>query len=99
MDVRIIKSPTDSTLDIVFRRLGSSAEISKEDISAIGLVQGKMIDMIVCADIAEKSSGVFASELRGSCPQNMLALAILGDTSSVEAAIEKIKSLEKEGKR
>ena len=56
------------------------------------LDQGKLVDMIVASDIAEKSAGVWVEELRGSCPQNMIAIAIFGDTSSVESAIEKIKN-------
>lgn len=93
MDVRIIKSPTKGTLDIIQRRSGTKFEV--EDVGAIGLVQGKMIDMIVAADIAEKSSGVTATELKGSCPQNMISLAILGDTASVENAIEEIQNATK----
>ena len=47
--------------------------------------------MIAAADIAEKAVGVTVEDIRGSCPQNMILLAIFGDTSSVESAIEKIK--------
>lgn len=93
MDVRIIKSPTPGTIDIVQRRSG--VKFVAEDVEAIGLIQGKMIDMIVAADIAEKSSGVMAVELKGSCPQNMISLAILGDTASVENAVEEIQDVTK----
>ncbi len=92
MDVRIIKSPTKGTVDIIKRRSGAKIEQWDEDFAAVGLVQGKMIDVIVAADIAEKSAGVTAVELRGSCPQNMIALALFGDTSSVENAIEEIQN-------
>ena len=50
-----------------------------------------MIEMIVAADIAEKAVGVTVEDIRGSCPQNMILLAIFGDTSSVESAIENIR--------
>lgn len=93
MDVRIIKSPTKGTVEIIQRRSGLKFEY--EDIEAVGLIQGKMIDMIVAADIAEKSFGVMATELKGSCPQNMISLAILGDTASVENAIDKIQAATK----
>ena len=62
-----------------------------ECIDAVGLVQGKMIEMIVAADIAEKAVGVTVEDIRGSCPQNMILLAIFGDTASVESAIKEIK--------
>ena len=67
-------------------------------IDAIGLVQGRMIEMIVAADIAEKAVGVTVEDIRGSCPQNMILLAIFGDTASVESALEQIKK-EAEGGR
>lgn len=95
LDVRIIKSPSQGTMDIIMRRKGSKDDFSQERFDAVGLVQGKMIEMIVAADIAEKSAGVVVEELRGSCPQNMILLAIFGDTASVEDAIEKIMINEK----
>ena len=95
MDFRIIKSPTQGTLDILERRKSSGSRQKLEHVDAVGLVQGKLIEMIVAADI-EKAVGVTVEDIRGSCPQNMILLAIFGDTSSVESAIEKIKeSMEK----
>lgn len=91
MEFRIIKSPTQGTLDILLRRKGSGSSKSIEKPDAIGLVQGKMIDMVCAADIAEKSVGVTVEDIRGNCPQNMVLLAIFGDTASVEAAIEAIR--------
>ena len=85
MEIRIIKSPSPGTVDILMRRKGSL----KSD--AIGLVQGRMIEMVVAADIAEKAVGVTVEDIRGSCPQNMILLAIFGDTASVESALAQIK--------
>ncbi|MGH4120550.1 BMC domain-containing protein [Clostridium sp.] len=91
MEFRIIKSPTAGTIDILMGRMG--AGVSKDTIctDAVGLVQGRMIDMICAADIAEKAVGVTVEDIRGSCPQNMIMIAMFGDTSSVESAIEEIK--------
>ncbi len=91
MDLKIIKSPSRGTIEILKRRKGSGPQIEIEDVDAIGLVQGKLIEMIVAADIAEKTVGVTVEDIRGSCPQNMILLAIFGDTASVEEAIRKIK--------
>ncbi len=91
MEFRIIKSPTQGTLDILERREGSGSKEKLEKVGAVGLVQGRMIEMIVAADIAEKAVGVTVEDIRGSCPQNMILLAIFGDTSSVESAIENIR--------
>ena len=92
MEIRIIKSPSQGTLDIQARRKGSSVPISPDSTDAIGLVQGKMIEMICAADIAEKAVGVIAEDIRGSCPQNMILLALYGDTASVESALTEIES-------
>jgi hypothetical protein len=65
---------------------------------AVGLVQGRLIDMVCAADIAEKAVGVTVEDIRGSCPQNMIMIAIFGDTASVESAIQEIKLRLEEGK-
>lgn len=91
MDIRIIKSPSAGTVDILLRRKGSDRDTLPPCTDAIGLLQGKMIDMVVAADIAEKAVGVTVEDIRGSCPQNMILLAIFGDTASVESALAQIQ--------
>lgn len=98
MEIRIIKSPSKGTIDILMRRKGSSRSETPPVIDAIGLVQGRMIEMVVAADIAEKAVGVTVEDIRGSCPQNMILLAIFGDTASVESALEQIRQEEKGGR-
>ena len=88
MEIRIIKSPSQGTIDILMRRKGSPHSETPPVIDAIGLVQGRMIEMVVAADIAEKAVGVTVEDIRGSCPQNMILLAIFGDTASVVAQIK-----------
>lgn len=92
MDCRIIKSPSEGTLAILSRRKGSRDELGAPD--AVGLVQGKLIEMVCAADIAEKAVGVTVEDIRGSCPQNMILLAIFGDTASVISAMDEIKKKE-----
>lgn len=91
MEYRIIKSPAKGTLDILERRKGSGSKEALGHVGAVGLVQGRLIEMIAAADIAEKAVGVTVEDIRGSCPQNMILLAIFGDISSVESAIERIR--------
>lgn len=92
MDIRIIKSPSKGTIDILLRRKGSNQTVMPECMDAIGLVQGKIIDMIVATDIAEKAVGVTVEDIKGSCPQNMVLLALFGDTASVESALQQIRA-------
>ena len=98
MEYRIIKSPTQGTIDILCRRKGSGASKNMDYPDAIGLIQGRMIEMVCAADVAEKAVGVTVEDIRGNCPQNMILLAIFGDTASVEAALDEIRKKEKEGK-
>lgn len=97
MEFRIIKAPSPGTLDILTRRMGANAKTDLGSVSAIGLVQGRMIEMVCAADIAEKAVGVTVEDIKGSCPQNMIMIAIFGDTASVESAIAEIKYKLKEG--
>ena len=97
MEIRMIKSPSKGTLDILMRRKGSLKSETPGCVDAVGLIQGRMIEMVVAADIAEKAVGVTVEDIRGSCPQNMILLAIFGDTASVESALADIKAKAKEG--
>nr|WP_207742345.1 BMC domain-containing protein [Clostridium tepidum] len=76
--------------------MGGNCKTDLESVDAIGLVQGKLIDMIYAADIAEKAVGVTVEDIRGICPQHMVLLGIFGDTSSVESALDEIKLKMKE---
>lgn len=92
MEIKIIKSPSQGTLDILVRRKGSIKSELPPVVDAVGLMQGKLIEMIAAADIAEKAVGVTVEDIRGSCPQNMIMLAVFGDTASVESALADVKS-------
>lgn len=91
MEFRIIKSPSECTMDILKRRISNEVSSELDRVGAVGLVQGKMIEMICAADIAEKAVGVTVADVRGSCPQNMIMIAIFGDTAAVEAAMHEMK--------
>ncbi len=97
MNLRIIKSPSPGTLELIKRRMGILGDTHLDKADAIGLVQGPMIDMVCAADIAEKAVGVEVYDVRGLCPQHMTLLAIFGDTASVEDALSEIEFKLKEG--
>lgn len=97
MELRMIKSPSEGTMDILLRRISKEISVKSERIGAVGLVQGRMIEMICAADIAEKAVGVTVVDVKGSCPQNMILIAIFGDTAAVEEAMQEIKSKSEEG--
>ena len=96
MEYRIIKSPSKGTLELIKKRMGILKEWELDNADAIGLIQGKMIDMVCAADIAEKAVGVQVYDVRGICPQHMTLLAIFGDTASVTDALSEIEKKLKE---
>ena len=83
MEYRIIKSPSQGTLDILTRRKGSGAGRELGPVDAVGLIQGRMIEMVCAADVAEKAVGVTVEDIRGN---------------SVDAAMDEIRRREMEGR-
>ena len=65
MEYRIIKPPSRGTLEILARRKGSGNAVKLEDVDAVGLVQGRLIEMVCAADVAEKAVGVTVEDIRG----------------------------------
>jgi microcompartment protein CcmL/EutN len=57
----------------------------------VGLVQGKVLDMIAAADVAEKAADVRVFDLKGICPQHVTMIGIFGDIADVEASIDAIE--------
>lgn len=90
MHIRMIKAPSPGTMRIIRSRSGARWGEGFAP-AAIGLVQGLVIEMVVASDIAEKSAGVTVTDVRGSCPQNMVLLAIAGDIADVAECLDRIK--------
>lgn len=61
---------------------------------AVGLIQAQLADLFAMADAAVKNANVLVMEIRGICPQHFSMIAIFGDTSSVEAALEATQNIE-----
>lgn len=91
MNYRIIKAPSLGTREILQRRVDRSMQDAVNEAEAIGLAQGRLCDMIFATDVAEKATGVKVVDIRGNCPQNLVMVAILGDTSAVEIALQAMK--------
>lgn len=99
MLIDIINSPSKGTIRLLSRKVSDSIVkdlLSKENINAVGLVQGQVEEIILAADIAEKASSVEVAEIHGSCPQHITLLGIFGDTSSVKTAITAVHKWQKE---
>lgn len=100
MEFRIIKSPTRGTVEMLDRRRSLPRPVEEYTrYDAIGLIQGKLLDMVAAADVAEKAAAVTVEEIRGLCPQHFALLAVFGDTASVQAAIRAIREMEQDERR
>jgi len=101
MDIEIIKSPSDGVVEMLQRRSSSKNFFENRVWDTIGLVQGKLSEMLVAADIAEKTANVRVEEIRGICPQHFTMIAVFGDTASVSEALNSIsqKFGERRGKK
>lgn len=98
MQIRVINTPSKGTLRILTKKVTDASMreyLAKERISAVGLIQGQVSEIIVAADIAEKAADVEVAEISGSCPQHFTVLGIFGETSAVDTALEAINKWDK----
>lgn len=89
-NTQFISHPSPGVIAILAARMGAAAkgQLADIDASAVGLVQGKLVDMIAAADVAEKAASVRVFDLKGSCPQHLTMIGIFGDVSAVKASLD-----------
>ena len=105
MDNRVNKAPSGVTLRIIKRPSNGFWAILenrrvKSDYfenptripDAVGLVQGQVATILAASDVAEKSAAVQVAEIKGVCPTHMTLIALYGDTSAVEEALNAINN-------
>ena len=94
VNVQLITHPGRGVIEILMSRMGPVGKRLIEDIefSAVGLVQGRLTDMIYAADIAEKAADVRVFDLKGTCPQHLTMIGIFGDIAAVKAALDAIEA-------
>lgn len=88
MDIEIIRSPSAGVIKMLQSRSLSKDFLGRNEFDTVGLVQGKLVEMIVATDIAEKSADVDVVEIKGVCPQHFTMIAVLGDAASVSEALK-----------
>ena len=91
MDFQMIKKPSPGVKRILESRTVFKELVQEKGYDTIGLVQGKLTEMLKACDIAEKTSNVSVLEIKGVCPQHFTMIAIFGDTASVTEAMDSIK--------
>ncbi len=92
LNIQFITHPGPGVIGILMTRMSTSGRKTVEmiDFSAVGLVQGRLVDMIYASDIAEKAANVQVFDLKGSCPQHLTMIGIFGEIAAVKAALDAI---------
>lgn len=97
-NTQIISHPSPGVFEFLRQRVGAVGKkiFAEAEIpfTAVGLVQGKVVDMIAAADVAEKAGDVRVFDLKGICPQHITMIGIFGDIADVEASIAAINQAE-----
>ena len=92
---QIISHPSPGVFEFLRQRVGAVGKKlfaeAEVPFTAVGLVQGKVVDMIAAADVAEKAGNVRVFDLKGICPQHITMIGIFGDIADVEASIAAIE--------
>lgn len=94
MNIRVINNISDGTLRLILNKIRDRElieDLAKNKISAVGLFQANVADIIYASDIAEKASSVITCEISGCCPQHMICLGIFGTLADVTSAVNSIR--------
>lgn len=91
-NARIIHGPGPDILEMLMRRMPKSCtdRLDLSDVDAVGLIQTNVVNILYLGDIAQKAAPVYPVELNGSCPQHIVALALLGESAAVETAMKAV---------
>ncbi|HNW11249.1 MAG TPA: BMC domain-containing protein [Candidatus Rifleibacterium sp.] len=90
--IRLVKRPSKGFWAILEGRRVDNQYFEKyqQPTDAVGLIQGPVSAILAASDIAEKAAAVQVAEIRGVCPTHMTLIAVYGDTSAVEAALQAV---------
>ena len=96
LNIQFITHPGSGVIDMLMTRMGTSGKKTLEvvNFSAVGLVQGRLVDMIAAADIAEKAADVHVFDLKGTCPQHLTMIGIFGEIAAVKTSLDAIQAQE-----
>ena len=98
LSIRIISHPSTGVIEFIRQRTGTVGKkfLSEAEVpyTAVGLIQGKLVDMIAAADVAEKAADVRVFDLKGLCPQHVTMIGIFGDLADVQASVKAVENAE-----
>ncbi len=90
--IRLVKRPSRGFWSILEGRRVDNQYFEKyhQPTDAVGMIQGPVAAILAASDIAEKAAAVQVAEIRGVCPTHMTMIAVYGDTSAVESALQAV---------
>ncbi len=94
LTIQMIKKPSKGTIRLLQRKVYDQQVktiLEKNQIDAVGLIQGQVAEIIAAGNVAEKAASVEIAEITGSCPQHMTVIGIFGETSAVAEAIKAVE--------
>jgi hypothetical protein len=98
LSTQVISHPAPGVFEFLRQRVGAVGKKifaeAEVPFTAVGLVQGKVLDMIAAADVAEKAADVRVFDLKGICPQHITMIGIFGDIADVKASIAAVEQAE-----
>lgn len=96
LNFQFITHPGPGVIEILASRMGATGRKSLQlvDFSAVGLIQGRLVDMIFASDIAEKAADVHVFDLKGTCPQHLTMIGIFGQIEAVKSALNAVRDVE-----
>ena len=94
LNIQFITHPGPGVIDILMSRMGVGGRkaLGIIDFSAVGLVQGRLCDMVFAADVAEKAAKVQVFDLKGTCPQHLTMIGIFGEIEAVRTCLDTIRA-------
>ena len=98
LSTQVISHPAPGVFEFLRQRVGAVGKKifaeAEVPFTAVGLVQGKVVDMIAAADVAEKAADVRVFDLKGICPQHVTMIGIFGDIADVKASVKAVEEAE-----
>ena len=98
--IRVLYGPKPEIVSMILQRSVASESIMKElaarQWGAVAIIQTPIYELYYFADLAVKAGSVTAVEILGNCVHQIGAVALFGDVSSVEAAVNTLRQNESE---
>jgi ethanolamine utilization microcompartment shell protein EutS len=91
ISARLVVKPAKALLEVLKSRLRPKSASDFNEVGALLLIQGAVVDVLAAIDVATKASNVKAAEVVGNCPQQLNTVVFWGSVSDVKQALSALK--------